>query len=71
MIETWRRHYNDVRPHSSLGYLTPNEFRDEEGDDNNPNPERPFSSNPLVRRTQAGQLVLRTKHLADTWSFDV
>jgi putative transposase len=27
MIEIWRRHYNDVRPHSSLGYHTPNEFR--------------------------------------------
>ncbi len=27
IIEAWRRHYNDVRPHSSLGYLTPNEFR--------------------------------------------
>lgn len=27
MIETWRAHYNDVRPHSSLGYLTPNEFK--------------------------------------------
>jgi putative transposase len=27
IIESWRRHYNDVRPHSSLGYLTPNEFR--------------------------------------------
>jgi putative transposase len=26
MIETWRRHYNEVRPHSSLGYLTPFEF---------------------------------------------
>jgi putative transposase len=26
VIETWRRHYNEVRPHSSLGYLTPNEF---------------------------------------------
>ena len=23
IIETWRRHYNEVRPHSSLGYLTP------------------------------------------------
>lgn len=37
-IEQWRRHYNEVRPHSSLGYLTPTEFkatqlagRDEEG----------------------------------------
>ncbi len=27
VIEAWRRHYNDVRPHSSLGYLTPSEFR--------------------------------------------
>jgi putative transposase len=26
IIETWRRHYNQVRPHSSLSYLTPNEF---------------------------------------------
>lgn len=26
-IEEWRRHYNDVRPHSSLGYLTPAEFK--------------------------------------------
>jgi putative transposase len=26
MIETWRRHYNEVRPHSSLGYRTPSEF---------------------------------------------
>jgi putative transposase len=22
VIETWRQHYNEVRPHSSLGYLT-------------------------------------------------
>jgi putative transposase len=26
LIEQWRRHFNEVRPHSSLGYLTPNEF---------------------------------------------
>ena len=26
IIETWRQHFNAVRPHSSLGYLTPNEF---------------------------------------------
>ena len=25
--EQWRRHYNEVRPHSSLGYLTPLEFK--------------------------------------------
>ena len=27
VIEAWRRHYNEVRPHSSLGYLTPAEFK--------------------------------------------
>jgi len=27
IIESWRRHYNAVRPHSSLDYQTPNEFK--------------------------------------------
>ena len=27
LIEAWRRHYNAVRPHSSLSYLTPHEFK--------------------------------------------
>lgn len=27
IIETFRRHFNAVRPHSSLGKLTPNEFK--------------------------------------------
>lgn len=27
LIETWRRHYNAVRPHSSLDYRTPNEYK--------------------------------------------
>jgi putative transposase len=26
VIETWRRHFNDVRPHSSLSYQTPAAF---------------------------------------------
>jgi putative transposase len=26
VIEAWRRHYNEVRPHSTLGYLTPAAF---------------------------------------------
>jgi hypothetical protein len=28
-IEGWRRHFNEVRPHSSLGYLTPAAFKAE------------------------------------------
>jgi putative transposase len=27
IIERWRRHYDEVRPHSSLAYLTPEEFK--------------------------------------------
>ena len=27
LIENRRRHYNEVRPHSSLGNLTPSEFK--------------------------------------------
>ena len=27
LIETWRKHYNTVRPHSSLAHLTPHEFK--------------------------------------------
>ena len=27
VIEEWREHYNEVRPHSSLGYRTPIEFK--------------------------------------------
>ena len=27
VIEDWRVHYNDIRPHSSLNYKTPNEFK--------------------------------------------
>jgi putative transposase len=27
VVEEWRRHYNEERPHSSLGYQTPSEFK--------------------------------------------
>lgn len=27
LIEAWRRHYNEVRPHSSLGQMTPQQFK--------------------------------------------
>ena len=40
VIETWRRRYNEVRPHSSLGYLTPVEFKQSLS---TTNPEEPSS----------------------------
>ena len=40
IVERWRRDYNQQRPHSSLGYLTPAEFkaarRADNGDDSRP-----------------------------------
>ena len=30
VIEKWRKHYNEQRPHSSLGYKTPAQFRAEQ-----------------------------------------
>ena len=29
LLETWRQEYNRYRPHSSLGYLTPEEFAEQ------------------------------------------
>jgi len=29
ILQQWRRYYNSERPHSSLGYLTPNEFTEQ------------------------------------------
>jgi len=28
VIAAWRQEYNEERPHSALGYLTPNRFAD-------------------------------------------
>jgi putative transposase len=36
VIEDWRQHYNAIRPHSSLNYCTPIEFKNSIGALNNP-----------------------------------
>jgi putative transposase len=36
LIENWRRHYNEVRPHSSLQYMTPVEFHQQHATSTNP-----------------------------------
>ena len=37
IIESWRRHYNAVRPHMSLDYLTPMEFKSQHAISHKPN----------------------------------
>ena len=47
-IEQWRRHYNEVRPHSSLAYLTPAEFKAQQlgiSDDGVRSPAQPTRTN--------------------------
>lgn len=36
VIEQYRRHFNEVRPHSSLGQLTPAEFKQKSSSTNHP-----------------------------------
>ena len=43
IIEIWRRHYNEVRPHSSLDDLTPLEFKREKLGTTTPQPGEAFS----------------------------
>ncbi len=66
VIEQWRRHYNEVRPHSSLRYLTPAAFatqvartapRDATGRDAavcGASAPRPVASPPRLGRQQQG-----------------
>lgn len=35
VIEQWRQHYNADRPHSSLGYLTPLMFKQQDPEQQN------------------------------------
>jgi len=36
VVGAWRRDYNEARPHSSLGYLTPAEFAAQQRQDGSP-----------------------------------
>jgi putative transposase len=42
LIEVWRQHYNAVRPHQSLGYLTPHEFKQHHQTPPSPQPRAVF-----------------------------
>jgi hypothetical protein len=55
LIESFRVHYNKVRPHSSIGYLTPEEFRATERTPNNNRRRSGASPIILAQRSRAGQ----------------
>ena len=60
-IEAWRIDYNDYRPHSSLGQLTPSEFADH---NNNELPGDEFLSAGWIScRGQVTTLILPEIHL--------
>ncbi|GAB5097572.1 hypothetical protein YK56LOC_32880 [Caballeronia sp. HLA56] len=55
VIEQWRRHYNAIRPHSSLAYLALNEFKRSSSGVVQLKQPRPFFKTEMGRRNQAGQ----------------
>lgn len=57
VIEQWRRHYNEVRPHSSLAYQTPEEFTTTEQSKSVQLLESPSNSRAVLQRRS--RLVLR------------
>jgi Integrase core domain/Transposase len=54
LIEDFRRHFNETRPHSSLGNLTPAEFKQRLS--TTPIPTEPFPKPEMVRRKPAGHI---------------
>ena len=52
VVENWRREYNEFRPHSSLGYLTPAEFAAQCGNGNFSHHPDPFGRPPVSLRDQ-------------------
>mgnify|MGYP000207692452 FL=1 len=57
IVENWRREYNELRPHSSLGYRTPAEFAAMCGEKNLLHHPDPFGRPPVSLRDQGDDLV--------------
>jgi putative transposase len=65
-LEAWRRDFNEVRPHSSLGYLTPAEYArvlSGESGRRAANPD-PFARRPLASGDHQGSDQPRTLVMA-------
>jgi putative transposase len=56
IIEAWRHDYNHLRPHSSLGALTPREFADQQGD-RPPEQAQGSAAGPLAPPPHQGQYI--------------
>ena len=64
VVENWRRDYNDLRPHSSLGYKTPSEFAKAWAEKNRQEDSaraasslRPTASANLQRQTERAEIL--------------
>lgn len=57
IIEIWRRHYNEVRPHSRAWTTSPQSSSRRGTSRRQPNPQRLLLNNRVVQRTQAGHSV--------------
>jgi putative transposase len=56
IIEAWRQHYNAVRPHQSLNYLTPAEFKQQHPSPVVSSTPEPLPKNKAFENSQAGHL---------------
>ena len=67
IIEAWRQHYNAVRPHQSLNYLTPTEFEQHHQSKPVLQP-RAISQDKAFEIPKAGQVSSKTKILENSES---
>lgn len=54
IIESWRRHYSEDRPHSRLGYRPPKQFKDEQKQQTEAATQRASLNQSVALKTPAG-----------------
>ena len=58
VTETWRREYNELRPHSSLNYMTPAEFADHWRNSSRPTASLRYANDPPAKNEQEHEISL-------------
>ena len=58
VTETWRREYNELRPHSSLNYMTPAEFADHWRNASRPTASLRYANDPPAKNEQEHEISL-------------